>query len=161
MELSHKELNRISETVDMITQDLDLILEVGCGDGRMAKSICDKFDVVGIDIDKDRIKAFPGKKIIADISRITIKSEKFDVVLAAEVLEHLDNEIFPLAMTEITRVSRKYILITVPFEESLPSEWDKCSKCGNIFRAWGHLRTFNLEILGKLFKYAQLIEMGF
>ena len=80
------------------------------------------------------------------------------MVLSSEVLEHLDDETLLFAIKEILRVANKYILITVPFNETLPSQWVKCSKCGQIFHAWGHVRRFNLEILKKLFCDALLIE---
>ncbi|CAD7772002.1 hypothetical protein DMNBHIDG_00502 [Candidatus Methanoperedenaceae archaeon GB37] len=108
MKLSHKEITRIKETLEMIPSDVVSILEVGCGDGRITNSICHKHKLTGIDIDKERIKSFRG---------------------------------------EIYRVTKKYILITVPFEEVLPAQWLKCSKCGHIFHAWGHLRRFDLRML--------------
>ena len=158
MELSDKEINRIIETANMMPHDVASVLEVGCGDGRVSKTIGDKFNLTGIDIDTVRIKLFPGKKIIADISKLPIKNNQFDLVLSSEVLEHLDDETLLFAIKEILRVANKYILITVPFNETLPSQWVKCSKCGQIFHAWGHVRRFNLEILKKLFCDALLIE---
>lgn len=163
MELPDKEISRIFETADMILQDLILqdvasVLEVGCGDGRVSKIVCDTFNLTGIDIDNVRIKAFPGKKIIADISNLPMKNNKFDLVFSSEVLEHLDDEVLLSAISEISRVAKKYILITVPFEETLPAQWIKCSKCGHIFHAWGHVRRFNLGMLKKLFSDAPLIE---
>lgn len=158
MELSDKEVIRISETLDMIPPGVGSILEVGCGDGRVTKSIYQKYNLTGIDIDKGKIKTFPGNKIIADISWLPIKNAKFDLVLSTEVLEHLDDQAYLFALREISRVAKKYILITVPFEETLSAQWNKCSKCGHIFHPWGHVRRFTLEILKRIFKYASLIE---
>lgn len=159
MELSDKEVIRIAETLDMIPPGVGSILEVGCGDGRVIKSIYQKYNLTGIDINKGKIKTFPGNKIIGDISRLPIKKEKFHLVLSTEVLEHLDDQAYLFALREISRVVKKYILITVPFKETLSAQWNKCSKCGHIFHSWGHIRRFNLKILKKLFKDAFLIEM--
>jgi len=161
MELSEKEVTRISETVEMIPQDVDSILEVGCGDGRVSKFIRRNSKLTGIDIDSIRIKTFSGNRIIADISELPIRNCTFDLVLSTEVLEHLNDETFYFATSEISRVAKKYILITVPFEETLSAEWVKCSKCSHIFHAWGHVRRFNLEILKKLFDGAALIKKRF
>jgi SAM-dependent methyltransferase len=158
MGISYKEKIRIRETLDMIPADVVSILEVGCGDGRITNSICHKYKVMGIDIGKERIKAFQGTKIIADVSEIPIKDSKFDLVLAAEILEHLPDDVFYKAVSEMARVTKKYILITVPFRETLPAQWTECSECGHIFHAWGHLRRFDLRILKCIFSHARLME---
>ena len=92
MKLSHKEITRIKETLEMIPSDVVSILEVGCGDGRITNFISHRYEVVGIDLDKERIKAFHGPKIIADVAQIPFKDSQFDLVLAAEILEYLPNE---------------------------------------------------------------------
>ena len=158
MNLSPKEVIRIQQTLEMIPSDVASILEVGCGDGRITNSICHRYEVVGIDLDKEKIKAFHGPKIIADVAQIPFKDSQFDLVLAAEILEHLPEEIFTPALSEIYRVSKKYVLITVPFEEVLSAQWLKCSKCGHIFHAWGHLRRFDLRMLKNLFEHTHLIQ---
>jgi hypothetical protein len=84
------------------------------------------------------------------------------MVLACEVLEHLDDKNMLLALDEIQRVAKQYILITVPFKETLSAQWRKCSKCSHIFHAWGHLRQFDKVLLKNLFfGNAQLIESRF
>ena len=158
MNLSPKEVIRIQQTLEMIPSDVASILEVGCGDGRVTNSICHKYKLTGIDIDKERIKSFQGTNIIANISQLPFKDSKFDLVLAAEILEHLPEKIFVAALNEIYRVSKKYVLITVPFEEVLSAQWLKCSKCGHIFHAWGHLRRFDLRMLKNLFEHTHLIQ---
>ena len=92
MNLSPKEVIRIQQTLEMIPSDVASILEVGCGDGRITNSISHRYEVVGIDLDKEKIKAFHGPKIIADVAQIPFKDSQFDLVLAAEILEYLPNE---------------------------------------------------------------------
>ena len=158
MELTSKEIIRISGTLDMIPKSVNSILEVGCGDGRVSKSIYHKFNLAGIDVDMVKIRSFPGKRMIGDISSLPIKDKEFDLVLSAEVLEHLNSETFSSAIGEISRVAKQYILLTVPFKESLPANWERCSRCGHIFHAWGHVRRFNGESLKRLFKNALLVK---
>jgi SAM-dependent methyltransferase len=152
MELPDKEIIRITETIDTIPQDVVSILEVGCGNGSLSKPICNKFKLTGIDIDNDIIKTFPGKKITADVANLPIREAKFDLVLVPEVLEHLEDESLISALKEILCVAKKYILITVPFEENLSAQWVKCSKCAHIFHVWGHVNRFDLGTLKNLFK---------
>jgi len=160
MELSEKEIIRIDETIDMIPPWVSSILEVGCGDGRVSKKAHNNCNLTGIDIESIRIKLYPGNKLIGNISNLPIKSKRFDMVLACEVLEHLDNETMLLAIDEIQRIAKRYILITVPFKETLSAQWHKCSKCGHIFHGWGHLRQFDMALLNNLFN-AQLIDKRF
>ena len=161
MELSNKEIIRINETVNMIPQDVSSILELGCGDGRILRALSNNVHETGIDIDFDRIKLFRGNKIIGDISKLPIKSIMFDMVLCCEVLEHLDNKTLFFTLEEIQRVAKRYILITVPFKETLSAQWRKCCKCAFVFHAWGHVRRFDLTTLTDLFRNAQLIKCLF
>jgi len=156
MELSDREITRIGETIGMIPQDVASILEVGCGDGRVSSRVGRKVSLTGIDIDSAKISAYPGSKIIGDIANLPIKSNRLDMVLICEVLEHLTDRTLFVALQEIERVTNKYILVTVPFEETLPAQWRKCSKCGYIFHAWGHVRRFRLKTLRDFFEYAHL-----
>lgn len=121
----------------------------------------DRCSLTGIDIESVRISLYPGNKLLGDISNLPLKSKQFDMVLACEVLEHLDDKTMLFALEEIQRVAKKYILITVPFKETLSAQWRKCSKCGHIFHAWGHLRQFDIVLLKNLFRNAQLIERRF
>ncbi len=161
MELSNREFDRINETVNLIPQDVSSILELGCGDGRILRALSDNVHATGIDINSVRIKLFPGNKIIGDISNLPIKSMMFDMVLCCEVLEHLDDKILFLTLEEIQRVTKRYILISVPFKETLSAQWRKCCKCAFVFHAWGHLRRFDSTLLTSLFRKAQLIKQRF
>ena len=128
---------------------------------RISKKVHNRCCTIGIDIESIRIKFYPGDKIIGDVSKLPIKARKFDMVLCCEVLEHLNDEILSLAIREILRVAKKYVLITVPFSETLSAQWLKCSQCSLIFHAWGHLRKFDLKTLKRLFKRACLVETQF
>ena len=55
-----------------------------------------------------------GPELGGDVSKIPLRTASFDCVLAAEVLEHIPFEIFGLALDELIRVSRRYIIITLP-----------------------------------------------
>lgn len=97
------------------------LLDAGCGDGeslsRLANLLPDK--TVGIDndekqIDRARIR-FPKIKLeMQDIYHLPYENNSFDLVLCSEVLEHLDNP--SKVLTELIRVSSKYLIFSVPHE---------------------------------------------
>lgn len=87
------------------------ILEIGVGD-RVVENYIKSNSVMSytsLDIDKDL-----SPDIVADIIDIPIEDGSFDVVCAFEVLEHLPFEKFADVLKELKRVSKKYILISLP-----------------------------------------------
>lgn len=102
--------------------DIHSVLDAGCGEGftleRLKKSGIGK-KLVGFDASEEAIrlgrKLFPGQAIsLGDIYAISHKDKSFDLVICSEVLEHLERP--SLALSELARVSRQYILLTVPWE---------------------------------------------
>lgn len=98
------------------------ILDVGCGEGetiaQLKRSKVGK-TYEGIDNSGDAIKI--GKKIyqginikLADIYKLPYRDNSFDLLVCTEVLEHLENP--KKALSELRRVSAKYILLSVPNE---------------------------------------------
>lgn len=80
------------------------------------------------------------------------KNESFDLVTSLEVLEHLPQEDFKRGISELQRVSKKYILITVPNEGDLERSLVMCPKCYCWFNPYFHMRSFNKKSLQNLFE---------
>jgi ubiquinone/menaquinone biosynthesis C-methylase UbiE len=98
------------------------VLDAGCGEGfsldRLRKAGLGK-DLIGIDFSKKAIaigqKLFPDLAIKeGDIYGLDFKDNSFDLVLCTEVLEHLEDP--QRALKELIRVSKKYLLLSVPNE---------------------------------------------
>jgi hypothetical protein len=80
-----------------------------------------------------------------------------------EVLEHLPCEDLLKGILELQKVSRKYILVTVPNGEGLERSLVRCPECYCWFNPGLHMRSFNKEKLQYIFKDFKLIvfeEMG-
>src|SRR3990167_9585086 len=113
-------LNTVVKTIRPL--NIDSVLDVGCGEGftlaRLKKEKIGK-SFEGIDNLDESIeiakKIHPGLDIKkGDIYKLPYKSNSFDLVVCTEVLEHLENP--RKAYRELIRVSRKYVLLSVPNE---------------------------------------------
>ncbi len=98
------------------------ILDAGCGEGfilhhleiaKIGKKLSG-FDFMddAINIGKKQYPTLDLKK--GDIYHIDAKSSSYDVVLCSEVLEHLERP--EEALKELIRVSKKYVVLSVPHE---------------------------------------------
>lgn len=98
------------------------VADIGCGEGfglnnLIQNNIGNKY--VGLDSSSAALKTagkiYPKIKYIkGDIYRTPFKNSEFDLVVCSEVLEHLTNP--DQAIKELRRISRRYILISVPLE---------------------------------------------
>src|SRR3989338_9499375 len=98
------------------------ILDAGCGEGfTMDKLLKEKVGkkIEGIEYSKNSI--FLSKKLYpyltirqGSVYELPYKENSFDLVICTEVLEHLEEP--AKALKEILRVSKKYLIISVPNE---------------------------------------------
>lgn len=94
------------------------VLEIGPGPGIVSQILKNmRMSVTSIDIDA-RLRP----TAVADITKLPFADKSFDCVLAAEVLEHIPFAEVGGALKDLTRVSRKSIVITLPhFSRFSPS----------------------------------------
>jgi SAM-dependent methyltransferase len=85
-------------------------LVVGKGDG-IVPVVLQQLGVAATTLDFDQqLKA----EIIGDVRAIPLADSAVDVLLAAQVLEHLHWEDVPRALAELKRVARRRVIISVP-----------------------------------------------
>jgi len=89
---------------------LGKILDIGCMDDFLEKRLSRKFDYLGIDEEP----FCENNKIIRKSVKDLKKGEKYDIVIATEVLEHLDDPVD--AIRTLKSLTKRYILISVPYE---------------------------------------------
>lgn len=118
-------INHFLQTLDKVVLSLPsckTLLEVGCGEGYLLNRINElrKFEkIIGTDL-SDEIICLANQKYPhisfseADICSTNFEENGFDVVVACEVLEHLEN--YERALLEIKRVAKKFAIISVPVE---------------------------------------------
>jgi ubiquinone/menaquinone biosynthesis C-methylase UbiE len=138
--------------LDVIPEECTIIVDVGCGDGAITNVLGEKYDVTGIDFSRVALKHLSSKAspVLGSADHLPFKDKSADMVLSSE-LEHLPDKIFLKAISEIKRMSKKYILISVPNEEKLRKRYTKCNSCGFEFHIYGHLRSFDLSKLVRYF----------
>lgn len=98
------------------------ILDAGCGEGFTLNKFFEEGigkNLEGVDFSKEAIelgkKHFPFLKLKeGDIYDLPYKKDSFDVVICTEVLEHLENP--KKAISEVLRVSKRYVVFSVPNE---------------------------------------------
>jgi ubiquinone/menaquinone biosynthesis C-methylase UbiE len=104
------------------------VLNVGIGYGYIEELIVKhklELEMCGIDISKFAInnakKRFLGRFIVSSVRNIPFKKNKFDCVLALDILEHLSKERINQALSEIHRVlkSNGLFIISIPMNESV------------------------------------------
>ena len=103
------------------------ILDVGCGEGFVGAHLLaindwnSRLEYIGMDISYATLKKadefhknIDGQFLQGNIYTLPFKDRTFDVVIATEILEHLDEPERGLA--EIERVSAHWVLLSVPKE---------------------------------------------
>jgi len=154
------EVERAKRTINLIPHDVMSVLDIGCGNGIITNMIKKPF-VVGLDFAKVPLAQVRTHVILASCDKLPIKSEKFDLIVLTEVLEHLDDETYVATIEEIRRLKPKYLLITVPFEENIELHLCKCSVCGNLFHMSHHYRKFDDSWFYKDFPEFDLVKIEY
>jgi ubiquinone/menaquinone biosynthesis C-methylase UbiE len=95
-------------------------LEVGCGEGVIAARLHRRFgEVVALDLPDAGLRAdwrrHTGPRFLhADAQALPFADDRFEVVVAAEVLEHLPDP--AIGLQELARVGRAHLVLSVPQE---------------------------------------------
>lgn len=130
------------------------ILDVGCGDGFVAKVILSsrkgKFDV-GIDLSEDEIKFAKKscsykKTVVGSVYTMPFKDGSFETVFSNSVIEHIED--LDRALSEMSRVLKKggQFIITVPTPYLTKYLWGY-----NFFSAFNLLKL--AKLYGKFFNF--------
>jgi SAM-dependent methyltransferase len=155
--LSPDDEERIENILRLVPPDCASVLDIGCGDGRVTNRLASRFArVVGVDTSIEALRHVTASAALAAIERLPFPDKTFDLVLCSEVLEHLPYEVYPRALEEIGRCSKKYILITVPNKEDLRENSTVCPACTCRFHPSRHVRSFDSATLEHLFRQFKL-----
>jgi ubiquinone/menaquinone biosynthesis C-methylase UbiE len=121
------------------------VLDVGCGTGLILEALHSYCRPVGIDFSPKALSYCRDRNldllILGDVNNLPIADESCDVVLALDLLEHIDRD--SELVRDFNRIVKPggYLLLTVPAHQFLWSEHDE---------ALSHYRRYS---------YAQLVTM--
>lgn len=130
------------------------VLEVGCSSGNDLKLFSKEFDVCGIEPSESAIRkasqALPHFKFkVGSIVELPFEDSTFDFVFTRNVLNHIGDSDMEKSVSEMFRVSRKYILNVELFSEGesqiqdapVPT-WGR-----NMYRRW---QNFKVKIISNV-----------
>jgi len=163
--LTPKQEMIIQQKVDyiknLIPKDVKTIIDVGCGNGFITNQLAEKNDVTAVDINKINLKKLKCKTIHSLAHELDLSENSFGLVFSSEMLEHLpDENILSQTIKIFSRISKKYILITVPNEEKLENGYVKCGECGFVFHSSLHNFSFDRQRLESLFRGFKVIHFN-
>lgn len=99
------------ESVTNIKKNIRNILEIGPGNQFFSNII----KMLGYDIKTNDIRKRTNPDYFGDIRKINIE-EKFDLVAAFEVLQHMPFEELDDTLKKLSDISRNYVLISLPYQ---------------------------------------------
>lgn len=156
--LTHRFLCALTRLVDSAAPTS--MLEVGCGPGDLAARLLqmvhggEMMHYVGIDRSASQIMqaklAAPSLAFdVALAESLPFQDASYDIVVACEVLEHLEHP--RLAVGEMARVTRRWCIVSVPWEPL----WRSMNFCrGKYLRDFGntpgHLNHFSRRAIREL-----------
>ncbi|NUO09321.1 MAG: class I SAM-dependent methyltransferase [Candidatus Brocadia sp.] len=158
-----------TELIDMLPSVKGKFLEIGCGVGSTLDYLKSKGAsyVAGVDINKKAVDAASQKfldfVLVADVEKdiLPFKDQEFDVIIFADIIEHLFNpwdtlknmqrylKDDGLILLSIPNIKNYYTLIRLIFYD----EWSY-SEAGILDNT--HIRFFTLKEIAKLLDYADL-----
>lgn len=87
------------------------VLEIGIGN----KTVANYLKQNGIKIDTCDFDKYLEPDYVADIRNLPFEDNSYEVVMAYEILEHIPWEDVDKALSELNRISKKYVIISIPY----------------------------------------------
>jgi len=113
--VSYNSLDRFSSFQWQIENVLKLkpkkVLEIGVGN----KLVANFLKEAGISITTCDINKKVNPDVVADIKNLPFKKNEFDLIIACQILEHLPYNDSLRALKELWRVSKKQVMISLPY----------------------------------------------
>jgi ubiquinone/menaquinone biosynthesis C-methylase UbiE len=136
---------RLSFIASHLPQATKSICDVGCGNGLFLNFLANQHPELtlhGVDRSKAALKHVTVPKSIASITELPFGEASFDTVSCLEVIEHLPEPQYRLALSELARIAARYVVVSVPLNQDLRLGQVRCSACKTLFNPDYHFRSF-------------------
>ena len=151
------ELQRLEEAIlSRIDAESKLLLDIGCGKAWVAKRCLPMGKtVISMDISTvnptKALTTYPHEKhfgLVADVYYLPIKNNSIDVIIAAEIMEHVPNPKQFVAILYSKLQPNGKLIITTPYNEKI--EYNLCVHCNKPSPRNAHLHSFCEANIGQL-----------
>jgi SAM-dependent methyltransferase len=129
------------------------VLNIGVGSGDLERILLERgWRVASLDPSAKALASLADTSIDARVGYaqdMPFDAGSFDVVVASEVLEHIEPTTRSRALEQIARVllPRGWLIGSVPYREVLSDHEVICPGCGKVFHRWGHVSSFDIPAL--------------
>lgn len=147
-------LRRLNFSIDLVSKDTTTLVDVGCGNGIFALMLQKKrpeIDSTSVDRSETALKYVKTKSKVGDITSLPFEDKSFDCVTCFQVLEHIPYPVYETVLNELSRIAKKSIIVSVPYQEKTEQDITQCPACHTIFNAELHLRKYFDKDVQQLF----------
>lgn len=149
---SELERARTADLLELSSCEGDTAIDVGTRDGHFARLLADRFPrVTALDLARPVIPDRRISCVAGDVRKLPFEDNSFDLVVCAEVLEHIPPTDLRDACRELARITRRRLLIGVPYKQDTRVGRTTCLSCGAHNPPWGHVNRFDEAKLRRLF----------
>ena len=134
------------------------VLDVGSGSGWVAKELAAKnIRVVSVDLSQKNLARIKNGSrrdhadfLLADLYHLPFGSGSFDLVIASEVLEHINSPVAGLSELQRVLLPKGKLVVSTPYREKI--QYYLCIHCNKKTPANAHLHSFDERSLTSLFQ---------
>lgn len=129
------------------------VLNIGIGPGQLERLLLARgWRVASLDPSANALAALADLDVdtrCGYAQDMPFDARSFDVVVASEVLEHIEPATRARVLVEIARVLAPggWFVGSVPYREVLADHEVICPDCGKVFHRWGHVSSFDIPQL--------------
>jgi ubiquinone/menaquinone biosynthesis C-methylase UbiE len=142
---------RIADLMRILPKEGKTALDIGALWGYCSELLTQHFEsVTALDLERPSWEYPRVTTVAGDITELQFEDNSFDCVFCAEVLEHIPA--VERAAAELSRVTRRHVVIGTPFMQDLRVGRMTCPHCGRVTPGYGHVNSFDEKKLKNLFR---------